>query len=236
MEETLRIDRNQPTLRELALTKMRDAILQFRFKPGHRLVERELCEQLGVSRTVVREVIRHLEAEGLVETLPRGPAVAKPSPDQAAQIYEIRALLEGAAAYACAALNSPELADSLEERLDRIRLSYERGEPTDVLAATNEFYRRLFEAAGKTVAWELARSLNARINHLRAMTIATRKRHIEGPRELAKIVAAIRSGDAEAAREACVSHVRNASAIAQALLSEQEQPEQEQPRGPHKSG
>ncbi len=222
MEETLRVDRNQPTLRELTLAKMRDAILQFRFKPGQRLVERDLCEQLGVSRTVVREVIRHLEAEGLVESLPRGPAVAKPSQDQAAQIYEIRALLEGAAAYACAALKSPELADALEQRLDRIRVAYQQGEAADVLAATNEFYRKLFEAAGKSVAWEMERSLNARINHLRAMTISTRERHIEGPQELEKIVAAIRSGDAEAAREACVSHILNASAIAQALLAEKE--------------
>jgi DNA-binding GntR family transcriptional regulator len=226
MAETLRIERNQPTLRELALAKMRDAIVQFQFKPGQRLVERDLCEQLGVSRSVVREVIRHLEAEGLVESLPRGPAVAKPSEDQAAQIYEIRALLEGAAACACAALNSPELAAALDERLALIRAAYSRGEPVEVLAATNEFYRKLFEAAGKTVAWEMERALNARINHLRAMTISTRQRQIEGPLELEKIVAAIRSGNVEAARDACVSHIRNASKVAQALLAGQDKLDQ----------
>ena len=99
----LKIDRNTKTLRELALEKMRDAILGRHFQPGDRLVERALCEQLGVSRTVVREVLRHLETEGLVETLPhQGPIVARLEPEQAAQIYELRAALEALAARACA--------------------------------------------------------------------------------------------------------------------------------------
>ncbi len=63
---SLRIDRNQKTLRELTLEKMRDAIIGQYFLPGQRLVERTLCDELGVSRTIVREVLRHLETEGLV--------------------------------------------------------------------------------------------------------------------------------------------------------------------------
>src|SRR5438067_10611348 len=91
----LRVDRTTKSLRELTLEKLRDAILDFRFQPGERLVERTLCDRLGVSRTVVREVLRHLEAEGLVETIQnQGPAVTRPDPASAAQVYEIRALLE----------------------------------------------------------------------------------------------------------------------------------------------
>jgi DNA-binding GntR family transcriptional regulator len=56
-------------LRELTLDKVREAIVSGYFKPGHRLVERDLCAQLGVSRTIVREVLRHLESEGLVANL-----------------------------------------------------------------------------------------------------------------------------------------------------------------------
>ncbi|WP_163535827.1 GntR family transcriptional regulator, partial [Klebsiella pneumoniae] len=67
-ELPMRVDRSAKTLRELTLEKMREAIVSLRFRPGDRLVERDLCEQLGVSRTVVREVLRHLEAEGIVQT------------------------------------------------------------------------------------------------------------------------------------------------------------------------
>uniref|UniRef100_UPI0035161B75 GntR family transcriptional regulator n=1 Tax=Cognatishimia sp. TaxID=2211648 RepID=UPI0035161B75 len=69
------------------------------FQPGQRLVERPLCDQLGVSRTVIRETMRYLEAEGLVDILPgRGPIVAKISREDARQIYDIRRMLETSAA------------------------------------------------------------------------------------------------------------------------------------------
>lgn len=60
----IRVERPTKTLRELALDKVRDAIVDGYFRPGDRLVERDLCAQLGVSRTIVREVLRHLESEG----------------------------------------------------------------------------------------------------------------------------------------------------------------------------
>ncbi|TIS50817.1 MAG: GntR family transcriptional regulator, partial [Mesorhizobium sp.] len=102
-DDTLRIDRSAKTLRTLALERMREAIMDFHFQPGERLVERPLCDQLGVSRSVVREVLRQLEAEGLVQMIPgHGPAVAKPDIGRTDEIYELRALLEGIAARACA--------------------------------------------------------------------------------------------------------------------------------------
>ena len=84
----LAVVRDAPTLRELTTAKLREAILSLHFKPDQHLVERELCEQTGVSRTSVREALRQLEAEGLVERRGhRGLFVASVTAEEARQIY-----------------------------------------------------------------------------------------------------------------------------------------------------
>src|SRR6478735_9922967 len=97
--DSLRVGRVAAPLREQVLDVLRQAILDFRLKPGQRLIERELIEQTGVSRTTIREVLRQLAAEGLVTTIPqKGTVVASPSVERAAELYEVRAVLEGMAA------------------------------------------------------------------------------------------------------------------------------------------
>ena len=216
----LRVDRSTRSLRELALEKLRDAILDFHFKPGERLVERTLCEKLGVSRTVVREVLRHLETEGLVETLPQqGPAVAKPDVSQAAQVYEIRALLEAEASRAAAERATPGDVARLKLANDAIQAAFVEGTSRGVLKATTEFYEILFTVAGKAVAWHVVHTLNARINHLRAMTITGPGRAANASREMLRLIAAIERHDGEAAARASFDHVQIVGALAaQALL------------------
>ena len=97
-QSSLRVKRNNITLRQQVLDVLRNAILEARFKPGDRLIERELCELTGVSRTSVREALRHLESEGLVRNIPnKGPTVATVGLEEAQQIYEMREALEGQA-------------------------------------------------------------------------------------------------------------------------------------------
>ena len=77
---SLRVGRVAAPLREQVVDVLRQAILDFRLKPGQRLIERELIEQTGVSRTTIREVLRQLAAEGLVTTIPqKGAIVVVPS-------------------------------------------------------------------------------------------------------------------------------------------------------------
>ncbi len=79
--------------------KLRDAILNGHFQPGDRLVEQDLCQEMGVSRGSLREALRRLEAEKLITMAPnRGPSVSVIGWAEAEQIYYVRALLEGEAA------------------------------------------------------------------------------------------------------------------------------------------
>jgi DNA-binding GntR family transcriptional regulator len=219
----LKVDRSAKTLRELTLEKMRDAILGFHFRPGERLIERTLCERLGVSRTVVREVLRHLEAEGLVQSVAhQGPVVARPDPSKAAEIYEIRALLEGEAARSCALKASDEDVRRLREALDRIEQAFAETSPRQVLKATTDFYELLFACADKSVAWDVVQSLNARINHLRAMTIATPGRDRAALAEMRRILKAIEQKDGDTAYAASVDHVNVVAELAQRALAQSE--------------
>ena len=216
---SLRIERTAKTLRELALEKMREAIMRFSFRPGDRLVERDLCERLGVSRSVVRECLRHLEAEGLVETVPHhGPIVARFDPAKVEQIYEIRGMLEAMAAAACAEAAPDEAIDELGQVIDVIQAAFREQDPPAILEATTAFYDTLFLAAGKNVAWEIVRSLNARINHLRAMTISSAERDRDAIAEMHRIHDAIRARDPDAAHAAALEHVQVAARIARQHL------------------
>ncbi|MFU0508055.1 GntR family transcriptional regulator, partial [Pseudaminobacter sp. NGMCC 1.201702] len=177
MDDKLRIERSTKTLRTLALERMREAIMSFHFQPGERLVERPLCDQLGVSRSVVREVLRQLEAEGLVQMIPgHGPAVARPDLSRTDEIYELRALLEGIAARSCAESATDEQIASLGRALENLLNAWASGVPLEVMRATGNFYEELFNAAGKHIAWEIVQGLNVRINQLRSMTIASANR------------------------------------------------------------
>ncbi|KIC07175.1 GntR family transcriptional regulator, partial [Leisingera sp. ANG-M1] len=192
-----KIEQPPQTLRDIVQERMREAIIAGQFAPGERLVERPLCDQLGVSRTVVRETIRYLEAEGLVEILPgKGPIVARLSWDDARQIYDIRQMLETAAAAECARNMTPELAAALNAALEDLQTAVADGLPGPMLAAATEFYRLIFGGAGHNVAWEITQRLNGRISRLRAVTLSTENRQKPGPAHMNDICKAIVSGNA----------------------------------------
>lgn len=218
---SIKVDRSTKTLRELTLESMRGAIFSGHFKPGERLVERNLCEQLDVSRSVVREVLRHLETEGLVESIPhQGPVVASLDADRAAQIYELRALLEGHAARLCAEKASDATIERLGELNDHIQAAFSEADFHEVMVRTSAFYEAMFIGSGLTMAWDIVQSLNARINRLRAMTISSSGRKTEAAAEMARIVQALRQRDPQAAQEASEAHVRRVAEIAAQRLAD----------------
>lgn len=221
LHDDLKIENPPQTLRELVLEKMRGAILSGRFKSGERLVERTLCDQLGVSRSVVREVIRYLEAEGLVESMPnKGPMVARMDWDQARQIYDIRLLLEQSAAAACAEMADGATKARLQDAMAALDAAFLAQQPNRLFEATTHFYEVIFTAAGHHVAWEIVQRLNGRISRLRALTLATTDRHVSGPARMARICQGILANDPAATADAVRDHLTEAASIARRLLQD----------------
>jgi len=217
-----KIEKNPQTLRDIVQERMREAIIDGHFAPGDRLVERPLCEQLGVSRTVIRETIRYLEAEGLVEIIPnKGPIVATLNWDQARQIYDIRLLLEASAAAACATCRHTDFAKVLTPALNEVGAKMNDTEWGALLRATTHFYRMIFQEAGHDIAWDVVQRLNGRISRLRALTIAARDRERSGMSHMTAIHDAILAGNPDAARQAVQSHIADASRTAQRFLNDQ---------------
>jgi DNA-binding transcriptional regulator YhcF (GntR family) len=112
-------------LRDQVVGNLRNAIINGQFAPGARLVERQMCELLGVSRTLVREALRQLEAEGWIRILPyRGPVVITMTPDEVRDLYEVRSALEGIAAQRAATRATPEQLDRLEAAVEATMREY----------------------------------------------------------------------------------------------------------------
>lgn len=213
----LKVDRPK-TLKENALESLRDAITSDVFKPGERLVERNLCESMGVSRTVVRECIRHLESERLIVGIPNaGFVVATISGDEVKEIYDIRIMLECSAVRSCA-LNADEaVVNELHQLREKIANCLQNEDIMQALKLTTEFYKLIFTTGGKHVAWDLVERLNARISRLRALTLSSAGRKTKGPDNLLNIINAIEQKDTDRAEEICKKHLTEAAKIASKL-------------------
>jgi DNA-binding GntR family transcriptional regulator len=209
---SLRAPRVAAPLREQVLDLLRQAIVEQRLEGGRRLIERELVEEIGVSRTTVREVLRQLDAEGLVTTIPqKGAVVAIPSREEAAELYEVRAALEALAVRRFVERASDSQVAGLRSALDEIERTHAAGDVRSMRQAKDRFYEVLLQGAGSTSVQSILAGLQARVSALRTTSLSQPGRPTEAAREIRAIVEAIEARDADAAEAACVEHVQRAA-------------------------
>src|SRR5918997_2317248 len=210
----MQVQRHAP-IREQIAAILRQAIVEMRLPPGKVLVERELCELTSASRPSVREALRQLEAEGLVESVNgRGTIVSTITPSVARQVYQVRANLEGLAARLFVEEADDAHREALRAAMDRLSASVQRGDdPATVLAVKNELYEVIFVGAGNEVLHQLVQTLHRRVNQLRALTLGQPGRPAQSEIEVRALVDAIERGDADAAEAAAGGHVRSAAAV-----------------------
>lgn len=202
-------------LRKQVIGLLRRAIVAFEYQPGERLVERDLCDRFGVSRTVIREALRHLEAEGLISLVPnKGPIVAIASVEDARALYEARGALEPLAARYFTERASANEKRLLARGLTRLDAAFRTGNLAQQLVAKDEFYEVLFQGARSPVIVSLLQTINARANLLRSFSLGTPGRSESSSAELHVMVDAIERGDAQGAADAAAVHVARAAAAA----------------------
>lgn len=215
--EVLRVERTPAPIRAQVLDNLRQAILDRHFAPGQRLIERELVELTGVSRTSIREALRELAAEGLVTTIPnKGTVVATLSAEDARQLYQVRSVLEGLAGKLFVENALPAQRRALVKQLATIDRLVARD--ASILEAKDRFYDILFVGGGNVALHQTAAGLHARVRALRSLSLSLPGRSRKSVAELHDIIDAIESADPEKAARACRRHVANAgAAVAQAL-------------------
>ncbi len=210
-----------PLRREIEM-RLRTAIVDGRFKPGDRLIEREMCELLGVSRASLREALRQLEAEELVTIVPhRGPVVSALTVDEARQLYDVRAMLEGLAARRFAETASDEDIAALRKALKAFADVVRGKSSVPLLTVKAGFYEALLERCGNRIAGRILTQLNNRVGLLRSTSMSQKGRLKNTLAEVTRIVDAIERRDPDGAWQATVEHITNAAEVAIKVLSQQ---------------
>ncbi|MDX3584622.1 GntR family transcriptional regulator [Streptomyces europaeiscabiei] len=194
--------------RQLALAKLRQAILDGEMAPAQRLVENELAEQFGVTRASIRAALIDLEAEGLVERIRnRGSRVRVVTVEEAVAISECRMVLEGLCAAKAATVATDDQLAELADIGTAMTKAVADGEPVTYSELNQRLHARIREISGQQVAVELLERLNAQLvrHRFRLALRPGRPQHSLG--EHLAMIETITARDPRAAEEAVRAHL-----------------------------
>lgn len=211
-------------VRDEVVAQVRAAIGHGSFEPGQRLIERQLCELLGVSRGPVREALRQLEAEGLVQALPQRGVVVAPAAQahELQEIFEARAALEGLSGRLFAQRASDEKVAELEAVVRKIEQAHKRGDLALMFRIKTRYYEVLKEGAGNSIVSRQLELLRLRLTLTRgkAVTDWTTEQANDSVAEVRRVLEAMRARDPKAAERACLAHAEGSRIRAFAVLEQ----------------
>lgn len=199
-------------LRNKIMQSLRRAIETGYLEPGTRLVEKDLCQQLNVSRTSLREALRQLQAEGVLTDLNnRGLAVVTVTSEDAENIYRIRGVLEPMIVEQFIE-NAPDAElEGLKAHSERLKAAYQLGTAEEIVAIKRDFYDRICSGARNQIAFDLLKKLTLLTSPLRRRSVVRPERRKQSIAEIEQIVDAILRRDKTAAHAAAEKHVANSA-------------------------
>ncbi len=195
-----------------------DAIDAGTYPPGARLLETELAETFGVSRTPVREALRRLESQGVVSHEARkGAVVASLDYNQLGELYAVREVMEGLAARLAARFASPAEVQLLRDMIAKDRMETD---PSKLAQANKRFHRQLHLASHNRVLSRTLDPVRRSLALLSGTTFTARKRPAQSNDEHERIVEAIARRDEDGADAAAQAHIASAYALRLRLEAE----------------
>ncbi len=206
----LKLDNYKP-LREVVFESVRGAIISGVLKPGERLMEVQLAEKLGVSRTPIREAIRKLELEGLVIMIPRkGAYVADLSIKDITDVLEIRAALEGLASSLAALRITDEEIKQIELNAMQFDKAIEADDFEGIVQADIEFHDNIFKATRNEKLMQINNNLREQVQRFRIMYISKSNKSKALAKDHFEIAEAISRRDIDMAEKIAKEHIENA--------------------------
>lgn len=186
-------------------TILKNRIIRWEYPPGHRFTEEEICKEFGVSRSPVRETLRMLEEQGLVDKIPyRGCTVRQPDVQTINELYDVRCILELSVVEQLATEGIPvDVWGSLSETWIAFSRVAHWSEVADVDLAQEDrtFHETLAQAGGNRTLLDMLCTINERLHFMRMIDITTVERLGETCRQHLQILDAIANNNASAAKE-----------------------------------
>jgi len=199
---------SRKSLRDVAYDELRSRIIGLDLAPGTRLIERDLAEELAVSRIPLREAMQRLERDGLVVVVPRQGAIVSPfTVDDVRDLFDVRENLEVLAARLAAERADEEGLAALAAQLDTARDATERGDKAAIAAANAKFHALIVDLAANPLLESILQPLEARTQWLFHLT-KERDATVQC-REHEELLAAIADHDPDRAAESAFHHVHS---------------------------
>lgn len=199
------------SLRGRVFNKIRDDILNGKYKENDELREAVIGEELGVSRTPVREAFRQLELEGLIHIIPnKGAYVTGITSKDIADIYIIRSLLEGLCAKWATERITAEQMQEMEENIYLAEFHAGKGHAEQIAVLDNRFHEILYEACGSKMLEHLLKDFHQYVYRIRKQTLSQDSRGNASNREHHEMMEAIKEHDGEKAAELAKLHMLKA--------------------------
>jgi DNA-binding GntR family transcriptional regulator len=199
-------------LRTKIIAALRNAIETGILAPGTRLIEKDLCDQLHVSRTSLREALRELQGEGIFEPMSaRGLTISTISREEAENAYRIRSVLEALVVEQFIEKADDAALRDLARQGETLKQAYRSGELQTIIESKRAFYDRICTGADNAIAFDILNRLVLRTSSLRRHSLSRKERQMQSIIEIERLIKAIQARDGEAARQAAVDHVKNSA-------------------------